>query len=228
MSGFRENRWQTAQKVAKGDYLLCYLAGVSRFIGILEVTSKPYKDTEQKIWGDDGFPCRFKVKPIVELIPETAIPVKDLSNQLSCFQNMKSPHAWTGRFRKSPSKWTQPDGKAVVQALLDAYDNPVKRPFDKKKLQYRPKHIRAKTGSVTVPESSGDEPEPEIKRLIGGRGGQSGDSTLGAEFTLLEQLHQDPTAKFYNTHAEEFKQKLEQPFKQLLAAITAPNPTYSG
>ena len=36
ISGFRESRWPTVQKVAAGDILLCYLTGVSRFVGALE------------------------------------------------------------------------------------------------------------------------------------------------------------------------------------------------
>jgi hypothetical protein len=162
ISGFRESRWKVVQKISKGDYLLCYLTGVSRFIGVLEVTSAPYKSAEQDIWQDDSFPCRFEVKPIVELTPETAIPVMELRDQLSCFHNLTSPHAWTGHFRSSPAKWKQADGEAVVQALLDARDNPIKRPVDKRKLNYRPAALRAKIGSVTVPESNGDETEPEL------------------------------------------------------------------
>ena len=163
VSGFRESRWKVVQKVAKGDYLLCYLSGVSRFIGVLEVTSEPFKKAERDIWQDDDFPCRFKVKPIVELTPETAIPVFELRDQLSCFQNLTSPHAWTGHFRGSPAKWKQADGEAVVRAVLDARDNPVNRPVDKRKLKYRPAALRAKIGSVTVPESNGEESEPELE-----------------------------------------------------------------
>jgi hypothetical protein len=163
VSGFRESRWKIVQKIAKGDYFLCYLTGVSRFIGILEVASVPYKKADREIWHDDDFPCRFKVKPIVELTPETAIPVLELRDRLSCFQNLTSPHAWTGHFRSSPSKWKQTDGEAVVQAIIDARDNPVKRPIDKRKLKYRPAALRAKIGSVTIPDSNGDEAEPELE-----------------------------------------------------------------
>ena len=63
VSGFRERRWRTVQRIKPGDYLLCYLTGVSRFIGILEVTSKPYKDTTP-IWKDTVFPCRMSVMSI--------------------------------------------------------------------------------------------------------------------------------------------------------------------
>ena len=165
VSGFRESRWKTVQKIAKGDYLLCYLTGVSRFIGILEVISEPFEKSERDIWRDDDFPCRVRVKPVVELIPETAIPVFELRDRLSCFQNLKSPHAWTGHFRSSPAKWKQTDGEAVVQALLDAKENPVRRPVDSRKLKYRPAAIRAKIGSVTVPDSNGEESKLEQREL---------------------------------------------------------------
>jgi predicted RNA-binding protein len=45
VSGFRERRWKTVQQMKPGDYLLCYLTGISRWIGVLEVVSEPYRDT---------------------------------------------------------------------------------------------------------------------------------------------------------------------------------------
>src|ERR1035438_3652797 len=75
VSGFPESRWKTVQQVHLGDYLLCYLTGISRFIGILEVVKAPYKDSTRLIWKDDAFPCRLGVKPVEMLAPETAIPI---------------------------------------------------------------------------------------------------------------------------------------------------------
>jgi predicted RNA-binding protein len=152
VSGFRESRWNVISKMKEGDYLLCYLTGVSRFIGILEVTDKPYKD-KAPIWKDEVFPCRLKVKIVAELTPETAIPVLNLRDQLSFFENLTSPHAWTGHFRGSPAKWSAADGEVVVAAILDAQANPVSRPIDERKLKYRPKTLKTKAGSVTVPGS---------------------------------------------------------------------------
>ncbi len=157
VSGFRESRWNTVQKIAKGDYLLCYLTGVSRFIGILEVTSDPFKKAERDIWKDEDFPCRMEVRPIVELSPETAVPILELRERLSFFQNLTSAHAWSGHVRASPARWKKSDGEAVVEALLDARDNPVNRPVDKRKLKYRPRALGAKIGPVTVPEPDGKE-----------------------------------------------------------------------
>ena len=74
VSGFRESRWSAVQKIRPGDYLLCYLTGVSRFIGVLEAVSAPFKDTSP-IWRDEDFPCRLKVKAVVTLTPATAVPV---------------------------------------------------------------------------------------------------------------------------------------------------------
>jgi predicted RNA-binding protein len=154
VSGFRETRWSTIQKIKLGDYLLCYLTGISRFVGVLEVASTPYK-SQDRIWKDEDFPARVKVKPVIVLTPETAIPVFELRDRLSFFQNMKSPNAWTGNFRGSPAKWKTSDGEIVVNRLEETATNPIKRPVDKAKLARRPKALRARIGAVTVPESEG-------------------------------------------------------------------------
>ncbi|MEW5975076.1 MAG: hypothetical protein AB1898_04630 [Acidobacteriota bacterium] len=151
VSGFRESRWTTVQKIRKGDYLLCYLTGVSRFIGVLEVESEPYKDTAV-IWKDQTFPCRVRVEPFITLTPETAVPVYDLRDRLSCFLEASSPVAWTGHFRGSPTRWKQSDGEAVAAALRSAQSNPKIRPIDRAKLARRPRTLTAKIGPVTVPE----------------------------------------------------------------------------
>ena len=176
VSGFRESRWPTVQKIKPGDYLLCYLTGVSRFIGVLETSSPPFKDSSP-IWKDDDFPCRFKVKPVLMLTPETAVPVMELRDRLSMFRDMKSAIAWTDHFRGSPAKWNAADGDAVLEALLEAKQNPTTRPVDAARLARRPKALKARIGSVTVPgsqESSTEEAEfikgpgdhEDIQRLL--------------------------------------------------------------
>src|SRR5215217_9761142 len=152
VSGFRERRWKTVQQLKPGDYFLCYLTGVSRFIGVLEVTSVPYWD-ETLIWKDAIFPCRTKVEVIAALTPETAVPIFVLKEQLTIFQNLKSPAAWTGHVRGSPARWKPSDGEAVVYAVMEAVENPVERPVDKSKLARRPRALRAKGESFTVPGS---------------------------------------------------------------------------
>jgi len=143
VSGFREKKRKMVQKIKPGDYLLCYLTGISRFIGLLEVASSAFTD-RSPIWKDEDFPHRIKVKTLVKLEPETAVPIFQLKDQLSIFQNLENPNAWTGHVRGSPVKWKTSDGEAVVNALMDALKNPVKRPVDPAKLARRPKALQAK------------------------------------------------------------------------------------
>ena len=157
VSGFRESRWSTLQKVKPGDYFLCYVTGISRWIGILEVTSEAYRDTKP-IWKEEVFPCRVKVRLISSLTPETAIPVKEMKDQLSVFQTSAGGAlAWTGHFRGSPTRWKVADGEAVVKSVQQAAESPVVRPIDPSKLKYRPKALKTKIGLVTVPESEETE-----------------------------------------------------------------------
>lgn len=158
VTGFRESRWKSVQKIKVGDYLLCYITGISRFIGALEVLSEPFQDTTP-IWENETFSSRLKVKILTELDFQTAIPVLELRDQLSFFENLKSPHAWTGQFRGSPSKWKVPDGKNVLNALMEAEKHPIKKPIDEKKLKYVPRALKAKIGSVTIPDESNNELE---------------------------------------------------------------------
>jgi hypothetical protein len=95
------------------------------------------------------------------LTPETAVPVHELRDRLSIFQDLKSPKAWTGSFRGSPSTWKATDGAAVVEALQDAQENPVTRPVDFRKLARRPRALRTRIGPVTVPEETEEEPATE-------------------------------------------------------------------
>jgi predicted RNA-binding protein len=141
VSGFSEGRWSTLQQVQQGDYLLCYLTGVSRFIGILEVVSEPFHD-DTPIWKDDKFPCRVRVRVVVHLEPDTAIPITHLKDQLSIFQNARSPRSWEGHVRGSPTRWKSSDGEAVVHALLEAKQAPISRPIDPAKFDRRRKPLK--------------------------------------------------------------------------------------
>ena len=163
VSGFRESRWKTVQRIRPGDQLLCYLTGLSCFIGALEVLSDAYRD-DSRIWTNETFPCRLKVKVVIELSPETAVPVHSLRESLSIFQGLSSPIAWTGHFRGSPSRWKPSDGETALAAPRTAKADPVERPFDKRKLERRPRTRRTSIGAVTIPGEVEVPEEPEAKQ----------------------------------------------------------------
>jgi hypothetical protein len=157
VTGFRERRWKTVQKVKPGDIFLCYLTGVGRWIGILEVVGLAFKD-KKPIWKANEFPARVPVKLITKLDVTFGVPVVEMRDKLSVFHNLKSPHAWTGHFRGSPYKWKQQDGEAVVAAVRDAEAHPVERPFDPAKLKKVPPILKtAKGASVTIPDNEEEE-----------------------------------------------------------------------
>lgn len=134
VAGFREIRWKYIQTIEPKDYLLCYLAGVSRFIGILEVLGRPYK-SKSRIWKEGVFPCRIDVRVVTALTPETAVPVISLRRKLSIFKNLRTPTGWSVRFRTSPQKWNVGDGEAIVKAIRQAAKKPIARPFDHRLLR---------------------------------------------------------------------------------------------
>lgn len=129
VTGFRKSRWSSVCKIQPGDYLLAYLTRVSRFAGVLEVTSAPYED-ETPLFREELFPARVKVNPVIALTPESAIPVRELSSKLSMFRNLKTVYSWAGRFRSSPIRWLQPDAEEVVSALQRAAIAPAYRPVE--------------------------------------------------------------------------------------------------
>lgn len=145
--GFRQRRWKSVHQIRSGDYLLCYLTGASRWIGLLEAASFPYLERAPRwdevvsapycasapLWEEDEFPAKVKVKPLVTLFPETAVPILSLKEELSLFQNLPYPHAWVAQVRHSPARWKTADGEAVVRALRAAGGCPVETGREKLK-----------------------------------------------------------------------------------------------
>lgn len=162
VSGFRHRRRRLAKKIRPGDYLICYLTGIMRLVGVLEVKSECYED-DTPIWDDGVFPIRFKVELIYELTPKTAVPILSLKDKLSLFQNLISPRAWSGFFRSSPGKFDPHDGEIITQVIKDAIANPVVRDYDEAKYRRRSKIFEStKIGVVTVPEEDKEETKSEI------------------------------------------------------------------
>ncbi|MCH8028702.1 MAG: EVE domain-containing protein [Candidatus Dadabacteria bacterium] len=156
VTGFRKTRQKVAKKIKIGDYFLCYLTGISRFIGVLKVTSDMFVN-ETPIWADEEFPIRFNVELIYKLEPIAAVPVKSMDKQLSIFQNLKSPNAWTGFFRGSPAEFSNKDGEIIVDTIKNTIVSPTNREFDERKYKRSPKKYVSSIGIVTVPEESIDK-----------------------------------------------------------------------
>lgn len=163
-TGFRESQKTRAEAVRVGDRFICYVTGLSRFIGILEATSGSSWETDP-IWASATFPVRFKVKPIVTVPFENAIPPVELREQLKAFEGKPGVNNFGWLFQGSLRKWAKEDGDLILEELRREAQHPTHRPYDSKKI-FKPTAYStlttAKTpkGEVTVPVSEEAAPSP--------------------------------------------------------------------
>lgn len=128
VSGFRERQKGIAAGVKPGDKLICYVTKLSRWIGVLEVTSNYFIDDKPIFTATaDPFVVRFNVKSNVWLPLDKSIPVdEDICwNNLSFTKKLpKKSTAWTGMVRGSLRKIEDQDGQYLEKILLNQTMNP--------------------------------------------------------------------------------------------------------
>jgi hypothetical protein len=122
VTGFRVRHRKAADRVQIGDKLICYMTKLSRWFGILEVTSRAYVErTPIFLPADDPFVIRFKVRPLVWLDKEHAIPIRedDIWEMLSFTKgHNKNSSAWTGPLRGSLNQIDVADGQFLERAIF--------------------------------------------------------------------------------------------------------------
>jgi hypothetical protein len=166
VSGFRLRHRGMADRVKRGDVLVCYLTRLSRWFGLLEVLEGPFVDhTPIFVPEADPFVVRFRVKATVWLEVEKAIPIHDevIWNGLSFTRGLeKASTAWTGKVRGSLVKLDDPDGAFLAQHLKSQSVEPKPYPLDDadtRKLATHTVNRPDKVVTVTVPEDSRPQAE---------------------------------------------------------------------
>jgi hypothetical protein len=156
ISDFRERRRNTVKSIKPGEILLCYLTGVMRWVGDLEVIGQ--SDDKKKIWASEDFTERLSVRPIVLLDPEYGIPMEKLEGKLIFYSEVSDRQYFKGFLRGSPNKFKKnADGDLLLSLLKDAEKNPIKKPVDQKLLNCEPRIPK----TVSIP----DEKENIAKEL---------------------------------------------------------------
>ena len=134
--GFRPRFRRVAfEQVNEGDIFLCYLTRLSRWCGVLQVQSSAYEDDSPRYKDPDPYTIRFRVKPVVVLDPEAAIPIfeDDVWTNLSITKrHQRGSSRWTGFFRGSLNKFDDADGAYLVDLLTKLRDSPKTFPFTEK------------------------------------------------------------------------------------------------
>jgi hypothetical protein len=159
ISGFREKQRKITKRVQPGDVFVCYLTGVMRWVGALEVI-KPTNDN-RPIWSDN-FPVRFEVKPLVVLQPEHGVPMDQLEGKVDFFRGPQHRGKFNGFVRMSPNLFRQAkDGELILSLLRTAEREPVARPVDPKKLARKPLFKADRTKGKTKVSTVVSVPEPD-------------------------------------------------------------------
>lgn len=163
VSGFRESQRSMAKKLMRGDKMLAYLAGLSRWAGVLEVVEGPFEDRTPIFYAqDDPFIVRFKVSASVALPLEFAYPILEprVFDTLS-FTRGKRDQYWLGPLRRSLQDISEEDGRFLESLLIEQAKSRRQFPIDADLLEeMEPQRVRRADGDVAVVVPK-DTPPPE-------------------------------------------------------------------
>jgi hypothetical protein len=175
ISGFRIRQQRAAQRIKPGDKLVAYLTKLSRWCGVLEVQNGPFIESTPIFYPeDDPFVVRFRVKPLIWLSVEKAIPIHEalVWDKLSFTQGQdRSSSSWTGRLRGSLTPLGESDGVLLEALLLEQNSDGQVYPVNGDKYQNliaHRVHRADKAVMATVPvddlEESNDRLQPTGER----------------------------------------------------------------
>lgn len=166
VSGFRKRHLNAAGRVKPGDKLVCYMTKLSRWFGLLEVLEGPFQENKPIFYPDsDPFVVRFRVRPIVWLPVDKAIPIYEAEvwNRLSFTRGQKrGTPTWTGSVRTSLVQMNEDDGRLLESLLLEQTRGGKPYPIDPDEFEKLATHrVRRadKDVIVTVPEDRPQETE---------------------------------------------------------------------
>lgn len=193
VSGFNKRFHKQVSRLKSGDVLLCYLTGVMRWVGALEVLGP--SDDQKLIWSESGFPVRVAVKPLILLEAEHGVLMKQLEGRTSFFRGPEDYGKYRGIVRKSPALLKPQDGEVIFDLLRKAENQPVSRPVDQRKLYRklftasRRKGKAVEPVQVTVPEDTDDVLPTDIGSDTGATPAEASEHTR-AQHLLLTLGHE--------------------------------------
>jgi hypothetical protein len=98
-------RWRKiAESISPGDYFVCYLTGVMRWVGFLEVSRTCMKENGPA-WTQVSFPLLFGVKPMILLAPEYGVPLAQLEGKVDFFLKPEDRRGYKQFLRSCPNEF---------------------------------------------------------------------------------------------------------------------------
>lgn len=164
ISGFRIRHKNAAERVQMGDKLVCYMTKLSRWFGVLEVVEGPFEANTPIFYSeDDPFVVRFRVRPLVWLAVDKAIPIYEdgVWSRLSFTKaQTRGTPTWTGHVRTSLVQLSEEDGRLLESLLAEQARGGKTYPVDPADLRKLATHrVRRidKDVAVSVPENEQEE-----------------------------------------------------------------------
>lgn len=123
ISGFRKHQRKTAERIKPGDKFLCYLVRLSRWCGVLEITSSVFIDSTPIFADPDPFVLRFRVAPKVALDLDRSVPIlePEVWSKLAMTQGIeRGSVGWAqhANLRASLRQMNEVDGRFITELLL--------------------------------------------------------------------------------------------------------------
>jgi hypothetical protein len=164
ISEFRLRQKGVAARVSPGDVLVCYLTRLSRWFGLLEIIEGPFIDHRPVFVPEsDPFVVQFRVRPLVWLDIEKAIPIHEESvwNGLSFTRDLeRGSSGWTGKVRASLVRLDDGDGKFLAERLMSQATGGCEFPLSEQETKRLAIHMVRrldKVVTVSVPEDATTE-----------------------------------------------------------------------
>ena len=134
LSGFRIRQEALAKRIRPGDRFVCYMAKLSRWIGVMEVIEPYFIDPSPLFLAeDDPFIVRFRVRPIIWLPRDKTVPIHEpvVWDRLSFTHGIAhDSSAWTGKVRMSLNAVSEVDGQFLEEVLTAQQADGVEYPVD--------------------------------------------------------------------------------------------------
>jgi hypothetical protein len=141
---------------------------LSRWVGILEVTSPYFKDDTPIFYSsNDPFVVRFNVRPIAWLSKEKAVPIREVGvwDRLSFTKDYdKNSSNWTGKLRNSLNSLDDADATFLEQLILSQLTTGTVYPVDEEEYAKYLRHkVRRPEGEIAVLVPQDREADVEVQ-----------------------------------------------------------------
>ncbi|MBI4828865.1 MAG: hypothetical protein HY804_08660 [Nitrospinae bacterium] len=161
-TGFRFRQRNTALRLQPSDKFICYITKLSRWIGVLEMQNGPVIENDSEY---DPFVVRFRVKPLVWLPLEKAIPIRvdHVWNRLSFTRDFshQGGSQWTAKLRKSLVLMDEADGSYLESLLREQMTSGTVYPIEPNLIAPNKHRVRRVDKDITVTVPSENDTEKE-------------------------------------------------------------------